>query len=170
MSDFVVCPGCAARVPREDGPTHRYLLAAPACWRMYGEVLARRLASAVVPPDRYPVDAYAVQHPGVPGPQSSQSVLAHMVSLGLMFEKGATPQAATRAMAAVIAANKGKFSWPDPPACVGSVTVVDVVAADSDSELDRLVTDWAHSAWDAWSPHHRTVREFYPALRRHSRQ
>jgi hypothetical protein len=42
---------------------------------MYGEVQARRLASAVVPPDRYPVDAYAVQHPGVPGPQSSQSEL-----------------------------------------------------------------------------------------------
>lgn len=56
-----VCPGCAARVPREEGPTHRYLLAAPACWRMYGEVLARRLSAAVAPPDRYPVDAYAIQ-------------------------------------------------------------------------------------------------------------
>jgi len=162
MSDAEVCPGCAARVPREQGPTHRYLLAAPACWRMYGEVLARRLAAAVIPPDRYPVDAYAIQHPGVPGPQSSQSVVAHLVSLGLMFERGASPQAATQAMAALIAANKGKFPWLDPPASVGSLTVVDVAAADTDAELDRLAAQWARAAWDAWSPHHATVRGFYP--------
>lgn len=61
MSDVEVCPGCAARVPRGQGPTHSYLLAVPASWRMYGEVLARRLGDAVIPPDRYPVDAYAVQ-------------------------------------------------------------------------------------------------------------
>jgi hypothetical protein len=162
MPDFVMCPGCTARVPREEGPIHRYLLAAPACWRMYGEVLARRLAAEVVPPDRYPVDAYAVQHPGRPGPQSSQSVLAHLVSLGLMFEQAATPRAATRAMAGLVSANKGTFGWLEPPACVGRLTVVDVVAADSDSDLDRLVAAWARSAWEAWSPHHKTVREFYP--------
>ena len=164
MSDFELCPGCGARVPREDGPTHRYLLAAPACWRMYGEVLARRLASAAVQPDRYPVDAYAVQHPGVPGPQSSQSVLAHLVSLGLMFEQGATSQAATRAMAALIAANKGKFAWLEPPVSMGGLTVVDVAGADSDDDLERLIGEWARSAWDAWSAHHKTVREFYPSV------
>lgn len=163
MPIFEVCPGCAARVPREEGPTHRYLLAAPACWRMYGEVLARRLSAAVAPPDRYPVDAYAIQHSGVPGPQTSQSVLAHLMSLGLMFERGATPRAATQAMSALISANKGKFSWLEPPASVGSLTVVDVVAAGSDDELDQLVTEWARSAWNAWSPYHPTVREFYPA-------
>jgi hypothetical protein len=65
-------------------------------------------------------------------------------------------------MAALISANKGKFSWLEPPASVGSLTVVDVVAASSDSEMDRLVADWARSAWDAWSPYHKTVREFYP--------
>jgi hypothetical protein len=157
------CPGCAAWVPREEGPTHRYLLAAPACWRMYGEVLARRLAAKVAPPDRYPVDAYAIQHPGVPGPQSSQSVLAHLVALGLMFERGATPRAATQAMSSLIAARKGTFTWLEPPASVGSLTVVHVVAADSDGELDQLAAEWARSAWDAWSPHHPAVREFYPA-------
>ena len=163
MPDVEVCPGCAARVPREEGPTHRYLLAAPACWRMYGEVLARRLGAAVIPPDRYPVDAYAVQHPGVPGPQQTQSVAVHLVSLGLMFERGATPQAATRAMATLISANKGKFRWLQPPDSVGALTVVDAAAAGSDSDLDQLVLEWARSAWDAWSPHHATVRELYPA-------
>ena len=163
MSDVEVCPGCGAGVPREEGPTHRYLLAAPACWRTYGEVLARRIEAAAVPPDRYPVDAYAIQHPGVPGPQSSQSVLTHLVSLGLMFERGATARAATQAMATLIAANKGKFRWLEPPASVGHLTVVDVATADSDGELDRLVTEWALSAWHAWSPHYKTVRQFYPA-------
>jgi Family of unknown function (DUF5946) len=80
-----------------------------------------------------------------------------------MFERGATPRAATQAMSALISANKGKLSWLEPPASVGSLTVVDVVAAGSDDELDQLVAEWARSAWDAWSPHHATVREFYPA-------
>jgi Family of unknown function (DUF5946) len=162
MPESVICPGCGARVPREEGPTHRYLLAAPACWRLYGEVLARRLAFVAVQPDRYPVDAYAVQHPGVPGPQASQSVLVHLVSLGLMFERGASPRVATRTMAALVSANKGKFRWLEPPAAMGGMTVVDVAVTDSESDLDRLVVEWARAAWDAWSPQHETVRRFYP--------
>jgi hypothetical protein len=86
----------------------------------------------------------------------------HLVSLGLMFERGATPRAATQAMATLISANKGKFRWLEPPASVGTLTVIDAAAAGSDADLDRLVTEWARSAWDAWSPHHTTVRELYP--------
>jgi hypothetical protein len=149
-------------VPSEDGPTHRYLLAAPACWRLYGEVLARRLTARVVQPDRWPADAYAVQHPGVPGPQSSQSVLVHLVSLGLMFERGTSRQVATRATADLISANKGKFRWLEPPAAVGRLTVNDVAAANSESELEHRAAQWARSAWEAWEPHHETVRSFYP--------
>jgi hypothetical protein len=153
-------------VPREEGPTHRYLLAAPACWRIYGEVLARRLASAVAQPDRWPVDAYAIQHPGVPGLQSSQSVLVHLVSLGLMLEREASPQFATRAMATLISTHKGKFPWLEPPESVGALSVADIAAADSESEQGRLVVDWGRSAWDAWSQYHETVRAFYPGEHR----
>lgn len=72
-----------------------------------------------------------------------------------MFERGATRQSATQAMAALIAANKGKFGWLEPPASIGALTVVDAVAARSDADLDRLVAEWARSAWEAWS---RTTR------------
>ena len=160
---MITCAGCGAQVPEETGPTHRYLLVAPACWRMYGEVLARRLAARAEPPDRYPVDAYAVQHPGVPGPQSSQSVISHLVSLGMMIELAASPQTATRVMSDLITARKGRFSWLEPPASRGRLTVADVVRAGSDAELDALVGDWAKTAWAAWAPYHPIVRECYPA-------
>jgi hypothetical protein len=152
------CPGCGARVPDEDGPVHRYLLAAPGCWRLYGEVLARRLAARAAAPDRYPADAYAVQHPGVPGPQSSQSVVTHLAALGLMLEDGASPAAATRVMSDLIAARKGSFTWLEPPASRGELTVADVAAAGDDG-LEAAVRAWAASAWAAWAGYQREVLE-----------
>jgi hypothetical protein len=155
---MVTCPGCGALVPDEDGPVHRYLLAAPGCWRMYGGVLARRLAARAAPPDRYPADAYAVQHPGVPGPQSAQSVVAHLAALGLMLEDGVGAGAATRVMGELIATRKGRLGWLEPPASRGDVTVADV-AATGDDDLDGAVREWAGSAWAAWGAYQPVVLE-----------
>src|SRR6266540_6897279 len=76
MPELLACQGCGARVPDEDGPTHDYMLSAPVCWRTYGELQARFGAEGVGWRTRkLAADAYAVQHPGVPGPRSSQSVV-----------------------------------------------------------------------------------------------
>lgn len=32
----VPCPGCGARFPDRNGPTHRYLEASPGCWGTSG--------------------------------------------------------------------------------------------------------------------------------------
>ena len=86
------CPGCAIVLPEIEGPTHAYIESSPACWAKYGEVLAREYAD----PDlfakvhRMSVDAYAVQHPGRPSPQSIQSVAVHLISLCTMIEKDAS--------------------------------------------------------------------------------
>jgi hypothetical protein len=40
------CVGCGALLPNEDNPTHRYLESSPACWRLYGDVLAREYSDA----------------------------------------------------------------------------------------------------------------------------
>lgn len=53
------CPGCAAVVPDVDGPTHRYIGGAPACWAAFTELLVQGIAP-------YGGDAYAAQHPGSP--------------------------------------------------------------------------------------------------------
>jgi hypothetical protein len=75
-------PGCGALVPDERGPTHRYILSAPGCWRIYGELQGRYGQAGVGwRTQKLPADACAVQHPGEPGPQSSQSVVVHLVAL-----------------------------------------------------------------------------------------
>jgi hypothetical protein len=66
-------------------------MAEHACWRMYVEVLARRISPRAAPLDQGPVDAYAVPHPDIPPPV--QSVGAHAPDLpGLMFEQGTPSQ------------------------------------------------------------------------------
>ena len=45
---------------------------------------------------------------------------------------------------------------------MGGLTVVNVVEAGNDADLDRLVGEWAKSAWAAWSSYHPVVRKFYP--------
>ena len=35
-----VCPGCGLELEVVDGPTHDYIGASPACWALYGQVLA----------------------------------------------------------------------------------------------------------------------------------
>jgi hypothetical protein len=38
MAKMVPCVGCGALVNATPGPTHRYMISAPVCWAMYGEL------------------------------------------------------------------------------------------------------------------------------------
>lgn len=136
------CPGCGATVDDIDGPVHRYIGSAPACWAAYTQLLT------LGPVHQYAVDAYAAQHPGVPGPQSRRSVGKHLMSLCRVLERGAPPESATRFLASITR----DFPWLEPPASLGDVTVFDVRAGTA-TQLD-----WARSVWQAWSPYHDTVR------------
>ena len=61
----------------------------PGCWAAFGEVLALEYSEAsYARAHRLSVDAYAVQHPGRPSPQSVQSVALHLISLCLILEQG----------------------------------------------------------------------------------
>lgn len=150
------CPGCGARLPDVGGPTHRYMLSSPGCWACYGEVLAREYQDpAWGRRHRLTVDAYAVQHPGEPTPQSVQSVALHLVSLCAVLEHGVAPDAARRLLA--VGSKAGGFRWLPPPESRGSVTVADVRgAADPEDHAARVLV-WAESAWGAWVDHHGTV-------------
>ena len=154
-----VCPGCGGRfADAPDSASHRYMESSPGCWAAYGEVLAREYSQ----PEffrihKFTVDAYAVQHPGQPSPQSIQSVALHLIRLCLMLEEGAGAERATAVMQKA-AANKAAFHWLDPPSSRGEVTVANVHGAASPEEHASLVRAWAESAWNEWSSHHETVR------------
>ena len=155
---LVRCVGCGAPVPDIDGPTHTYIGASPGCWQAYGELLVRDYGEDRAPPIvELAVDAYAVQHPGVPGRRSSQSVAIHLLILCLVLERGLDPARATRARRHY---THRAFPWLEPPASQGEVTVLDVLAARDPAEHAAGVERWARSVWDAWSAHHDTVRRW----------
>jgi hypothetical protein len=156
----IPCIGCGALVPDIDGPTHRYIGASPGCWAIFGEVVAREFSDY-----RYArvhlltVDAYALQHSGTPSPQSIQSVAIHLISLYLAFERGYDLQRATKAMQRA-ATRKPHFRWLDPPASPGDITVMDIYQARGPDEHVQRVEGWARAVWNAWEPHHETVRRW----------
>jgi hypothetical protein len=159
----IPCIGCGGLVPEMEGPTHRYMESSPGCWRAYGEVLARDYSEpALGALRRLTVDSYAVQHPGHPSPQTSQSVCVHLIGLCLVLERGLDAQYATRVMRAATRP-KGRFSWLTPPASLGPVTVSDVAGIATPHQHAERVRAWAQAAWSAWAEHHATVRRWVPA-------
>jgi len=157
--DLLPCPGCGALFPNIDYPTHRYLGASPGCWAVFNEVLAREFNgwSLHAKTHRLTVDAYAAQHPGVPSPQSIQSVAVHLVALYLVLERELGPGWVWKVMGEKTK-DRDKFVWLEPPASLGKITIQDVAKAENPNEHGQLVGQWALSVWEAWSPHHATIR------------
>ncbi|MGH3147554.1 MAG: DUF5946 family protein [Rubrobacter sp.] len=154
------CVGCGALVPDTDGPTHAYIGASPGCWSAYGELLAKDYGEYSYPQGhRLAVDAYAVQHPGTPSRRSTQSVIVHLVGLHLSLERGHDFRRSTEAIRRVLA-DRENFVWLEPPPSLGEITVLDVLEAENLAEHTALVERWARSTWEAWSPHHETVRRW----------
>lgn len=156
----VTCIGCGGRFPEIDGPTHRYVESSPGCWACFGEVLAREYSDlAYHAVHRLTVDAYAIQHPGQPSPQSIRSVALHGISLCAIFERDVGLDEATRIMQQA-ARDKERFVWLTPPSSMGVLTIADVLPATDAHEHARLVRRWAESAWAAWSAHHPAIRKW----------
>jgi hypothetical protein len=156
--DLVACVGCRGLVPDEDGPVHRYMTASPGCWRIYTELTAGNLPP--VPMSGMAVDAYAVTHPGVPGPQSTPSVWIHLATLCFVLERGWPVTRAVRLRTIAADAFDG-WPWLERPDRMGDVTVVDVAAAVAGGDLERagdLTATWVGEAWKAWSVHQAAVR------------
>ena len=165
----VRCPGCAGLVPDTAGPVHAYMLSAPGCWALFGEL---GLAAAGQGADLR-VDAFAAQHPG--GAQEDrrqrQSVAVHLVALCLVLDQGMTwPSLETvRGRTSRLALPAGR-DWPylEPPAFDGRLAVADLVPADEPAPArveGAAVRRWAEDVWDAWSGHHATVRTWASAVR-----
>ena len=154
------CPGCGLVLEPVTGPTHAYLGASPACWALYGRVLAREFSDL-----RYArfhgttVDAYAVQHPGVAEGRTIRSAALHLIRLHLTIELGEQQQKATEVMARV-ARSRLEFEWLDPPKPNGAITVSEVAATENPDEHIAGVQRWAADVWEAWAAHHERVRQW----------
>ena len=128
------CVGCRGLVPVEDGPIHRYMTASPGCWRIYGGLSAGGLPAS--PTSGLAVDAYAVTHPGVQGPQSTPSVWIHLLTLCWTLERGWPVDQAIR-LRRIGADGFAGWPWLDRPDAMGEVTAVDVYRAVRDGDPIR---------------------------------
>lgn len=159
MAEVSPCPGCGLELPVSDGPTHPYIGASPACWALYGELLAREYGEL-----RYPevhgltVDAYAVQHPGDAERRAVQSVCVHLIGLCLAMENEVDPASTTAVRTRVAERVREEFRRLEPPVPNGTVTVRDVLAAEGPEAHADAVRRWAADVWQSWSAHHDLIR------------
>jgi hypothetical protein len=101
------------------------------------------------------VDAYAVQHPGVPEPRAIRSVAVHLMGLCLVIERGWSPEGATKRVGGLV--DRAQPHWLEPPVPNGRLTVEHPLAADSEEDHTVRVREWAADVWLAWSHHHAQV-------------
>jgi hypothetical protein len=134
------------------------MTASPGCWQAYTELMAGNL-----PPSReaaLAVDAYAVTHPGMPGPQSTPSVWIHLITLCCVLERG-WPVERALFLRRISADTFRGWPWLERPDRMGDVTAIDLKAAldrgDGTAAVD-LTGRWVRGAWSAWSAHHPAVR------------
>jgi hypothetical protein len=157
------CFICNASIPNIEGPvsSQKYLPQSPGCWKLYTDVLAKEYGEWQYPDiHRLTVDCYAAQHPTVqPDQKSAQSVTVHLIAIYFALEKNMTSKDITKRMGEIVSSHKGEFDWLEPPENLGVVTISDVHKAKNFDEHLKLVTQWAHSIWDAWREYHRKILE-----------
>ena len=156
-----MCPGCGLVLPVHAGPTHAYMGASPACWRLYGQASTLSWGTRDgLPLLRLVVDAYGAQHPGTRQVRAVQSVAVHLMGLCKVLERGgayADPRLAPSPRRPP-ARTRLDLHWLEPPRPNGTLTVRGPLDAAGRDEHAASVEAWARDVWAAWEPHHETVR------------
>ena len=150
------CPGCGDRLPVIDGARHVYAGASSACWTRFAEWSSMPPRSPSSPLRRLAIDAYMVQHPGVPERRAIQSVGLHLVGLWLCLERGLQPEDLASTLQRVMQ-HPPAWRWLDPPEPNGATTIGDVIAAGVDGREVVAVDAFVRGVWGAWAPHHDVV-------------
>lgn len=155
------CRGCGARVADFNGPRHETMGTSPGCWEVFGEVMAREYENpAYFAVHHLTVDAYALQHPGQPTPKEIRAVALRLISLRQLLEQGYSIDQVIASKRYAVQLPGDQFTWLEPPASSGDMTILDVQAATNAVEHCEIVRRWAKSVWDAWSAHHDTIRQW----------
>ena len=157
------CRGCGIQLPEiaPNDPTHLYMLSSPACWQLYGELLAWQYSDiSYGKVHRLTVDTYAIQHPGDQHDQRArQSVSVHLASLYLIFIKNYNYTAATKAISAIIQQHRSKFPSLPIPEQLGQLTVQDVLKTKNSKQYQSVVERWAKASWEAWETQHPYIEQ-----------
>jgi hypothetical protein len=157
-TDPGTCPGCGLELPQLHTPTPTDLGASAACWALYSQLLVHEYSLAVSRRvHRLTLSAYAAQHPATSAHQPINQMSLHLIELCLLLDHSRPAHQATKLLATVLEQPAG-LRWLEPPMPNGTVTVSDVLAARTRDAHELVVERWARSVWNAWRPHHATVR------------
>ena len=163
MSDLENCAGCGLILPKEDGPSHPYMLSSAACWRLYGEVMAREYADAALMEVHFlTVDAFAAQHPGSPDERRArQSVWIHLAGLKAVLRDG-RPKAHRYALLRTLAE---RSDFPTPPEHAPfAMTSADMVKLSTVGKHIDGARRWAESTLSAYEAADPTLHDHLSAL------
>jgi len=151
----VECPQCGAPVPDIDGPVHKYVPAAPGCWKTFGEVQADELQRfGYSPAHRLVVDAYMAQHPGDGSDRRDrQSVFAHLCGLYARLELD-LPAAATTDVLGRVVASRDDFPVLRRDDGPGRLTILDMIGSRDVDIYDQRARAWGEAVWRSWTSHH----------------
>lgn len=153
-----ICPGCGIGLERADTPVamHAYIGASASCWALYNELHAKQYEGFGALTHIRVIDAYAVQHPGVPERRAIQSVNAHLVALYLQVEKHLDGARVNTALQRVLKfANE--FVWLEPPTPNGTLTIAEVLKAETPEPQANAIETYAREIWRAWQAHRAVV-------------
>ncbi len=152
------CAQCLAVVANIDGPVHKYVPAAPGCWRIFGEVQADELHRFGYPPAHRPVvDAYMAQHPGDGSDRRDrQSVFAHLAGLCALLEFDLAADRATRVLRRIVN-RRDDFPILRRDRGPGELTVLHMVGARDLADYEERAQEWARAVWQSWATHHSTI-------------
>lgn len=156
MNELEVCPDCGVKLPKMDGPTHRYIGGSASCWAMFANLAnggEPPVASALL--NVLLVDAYAAQHPGRESPQATQSVVVHVLTLYGILERGYSPNRAVWMRTKPLQVKKGqnkhdRFEWLEPPDLTGRITIADIVAQPTPEARAEKMAEYVADVLAVW--------------------
>ena len=151
------CPGCGLVLPTTDGPIDPYGNSSPACWAVFGEIMAREFSGPeFFACHRLTVDAYMVQHQVQTTRASRQSLWVHLAGLYLLLERRADPGYVGKTLAR-LTTPKRDFAGLKPPAGRLRLTVVHLRDAAEPDVHARRAREWAAAVWNHWGEHHDAI-------------
>lgn len=148
----MACPECGAAI---DG-------GAEACHDLMSSMTSRSPDPARLVVRRTFADAYALQHPKSQCAWP-QDVAAHLLNLCCAIEHNSSLDIYS-GMKTWLRRAKDLESL-QPPDERGSMTIVDAAAVDDLEEYFDVVRKWGRCVWEAWYPHHDTVRGWIEEIR-----
>lgn len=157
------CSDCFVQLPKleDDSPTHRYMGGSASCWNLFANMHnGGEPPIAPAPLNHFFIDAYCVQHHGVPNLQAIQSVAVHGLPLYCLFELGMSlsPEKAIWMRQWATFDKDGqkhrRYSWLTPPDQSGCLTIGDIAQQPTPETRAEQLQAYITQVWDVWRVDH----------------